>query len=41
LTPDYDVLDGAILAGRIHRLKYEQQRPAVLGVSMSCSSAST
>src|SRR5262249_54396951 len=28
----HDVLDGAILAGRVHRLKYEQQRPAVLGV---------
>ena len=28
----HDVLDGAVLAGRIHRLKHEQQRPAVLGV---------
>src|SRR5262249_18441052 len=28
----HDVLDGAVLAGRIHRLKDEQQRPAVLGV---------
>ncbi len=28
----HDVLDGAVLAGRVHRLKHEQQRPAVLGV---------
>ncbi len=28
----HDVLDGAVLAGRIHRLKHQQQRPAVLGV---------
>src|SRR6516225_1885980 len=28
----HDVLDGAVLAGRVHRLEYEQQRPAILGV---------
>src|SRR6516165_74400 len=26
------MFDGAVLAGRIHRLEHEQQRPAILGV---------
>jgi hypothetical protein len=28
----HDVLDHAILAGRVHRLKDKQQRPAILGI---------
>src|SRR6516165_1237126 len=28
----HDVFDGAVLAGRVHRLEHEQQRPAILGV---------
>src|SRR6516162_9579187 len=28
----HDVLDRAVLAGRVHRLEDEQQRPAILGV---------
>ncbi len=27
----HDVLDGAVLAGRVHGLENEQQRPAILG----------
>ena len=26
------MLDRAVLAGRVHRLKYEEQRPPILGV---------
>src|SRR5262249_41171858 len=28
----HDVLDGAVLAGGVHRLKHKQQRPTILGV---------
>src|SRR5947207_6595318 len=28
----HHVLDGAVLAGRVHRLEHEQQRPAILGI---------
>src|SRR6202167_4577033 len=28
----HDVLDGAVFAGRVHALKNQQQRPAILGV---------
>jgi hypothetical protein len=28
------VLDGAVLAGRIHRLEDQQHRPAVLGIQL-------
>src|SRR6516164_5709546 len=28
----HNVLDGAVLSGRVHRLEHEQQRPAILGI---------
>ena len=28
----HDVLDGAVLAGRVHRLEHQQHRPAVLRI---------
>ena len=32
IHPGHDVLDGAVLAGGVHRLENQQQRPAVLGI---------
>ena len=34
VDPGHDVLDGAVLAGGIHRLEDEQQRPLALGVKL-------
>src|SRR5579872_6667319 len=35
IDPGHNVLDGAIFAGRVHRLKDKQQRPFILGVKQS------
>src|SRR4029450_11331070 len=34
ISPLHDVLDGAVFAGRVHRLKDQQHRPLVLRVEL-------